>query len=155
MSDKSHDAEPESVDATSGDPEAPEEIVEPGQEADPGEADQVDKTITELEKDFSDEEKAEAATIVRKTAKAPVKKGHATRKQSDALEDEEDPYKAKNPAHFVRQSAGELKQVVWPTWPQTVSMFTAVLIFVLIMIAVVGVLDFAFGWSLLKLLGAN
>jgi len=33
-------------------------------------------------------------------------------------------------------------------------MFGAVLVFVLIMIAIVGVLDLAFGWSLLKVFGS-
>ncbi|AQP47648.1 preprotein translocase subunit SecE [Tessaracoccus aquimaris] len=55
----------------------------------------------------------------------------------------------------MAQSAAELKRVVWPTWPQTVSMFSAVLIFVLIMILIVGALDFAFTWGLLKMLGSK
>ncbi|MCB0887112.1 MAG: preprotein translocase subunit SecE [Propionibacteriaceae bacterium] len=93
--------------------------------------------------------------MARTTAKAPVrKKDHATRKRSEAEKAHEDPYKAKNPAEFVRQSAGELKKVVWPTWPETVKMYSAVLVFVLIMIAIVGLLDLAFGWGLLKIFGS-
>ena len=147
MSDKSHDAEPESEENLPGDPASQEEL-DVSVEAD-------DAAIAELEESFSEEEVAATDAIVRKTAKAPVKKGVATPKQAGADADEVDPYKAKNPAHFVRQSAGELKQVVWPTWPETVSMFSAVLIFVLIMIVFVGLLDFAFGWGLLRLLGGS
>ena len=44
--------------------------------------------------------------------------------------------------------------VVWPTWPETVKMYSAVLVFVLIMIAIVGLLDLAFGWGLLKIFGS-
>ncbi|NHB84120.1 preprotein translocase subunit SecE [Tessaracoccus sp. HDW20] len=83
------------------------------------------------------------------------KKETRTRKRSEALEEHDDPYKASNPAEFIGQSAAELKRVVWPTWPQTVSMFTAVLTFVLIMIAIVGVLDFVFAWGLLKVFGSK
>ena len=92
----------------------------------------------------------------RTTAKAPVrKKDTATRKRSEAQADHEDPYKASNPIEFAQQSAGELKKVVWPTWPETATMFSAVLIFVLIMIAFVGGLDLLFGWGLLQLFGSN
>ena len=76
------------------------------------------------------------------------------RKRSEAEKAHEDPYKAKNPAEFVRQSAGELKKVVWPTWPETVKMYSAVLVFVLIMIAIVSLMDYAFGWGLLKIFGS-
>ena len=48
----------------------------------------------------------------------------------------------------------EMKKVVWPTWPETVKMYSAVLVFVLIMIAIVSLLDYAFGWGLLKLFGS-
>ncbi|MEZ5087637.1 MAG: preprotein translocase subunit SecE [Tessaracoccus sp.] len=93
--------------------------------------------------------------IVRKTAKAPVKKDAPTRKRSEAEREHEDvdPYAARNPAEFVRQSAGELKQVVWPTWPELVTYFFAVLIFVLFIITFVGLLDMGLGWGLLQLLG--
>lgn len=122
-------------------------------------ADSDDATIAELEEDFTDEERAAAAAaapIARKTAKAPVrKKETATRKRSEAAAEHEDPYKAKTPGQFAKQSASELKKVVWPTWPETATMFSAVLIFVLIMIAFVGGLDLLFGWGLLQLFGSN
>ena len=59
------------------------------------------------------------------------------------------------PITFAGQSVDELKKVVWPTWPETVKMFAAVLVFVLIMILIVGILDFAFTWGLLKMLGSK
>lgn len=116
-----------------------------------------DERIAQLEEDFTPEEQAAAAAapgIARKTAKAPVRRKDApTRRRSAALAEEEDPYKASNPAEFVGQSAAELKKVVWPTWPQLTRMFAAVLIFVLIIITIVALLDLAFGWALLQLFG--
>lgn len=116
-----------------------------------------DVVIAELEEGFTDEEReaAAGAPILRKTVKAPVKKGAATRKRGQAAAEHEDPYRASNPAQFAQQSAGELKKVVWPTWPETAKTFTAVLIFVLIMIAIVGGLDLFFGWGLLQLFGSK
>ncbi|MBK7821844.1 MAG: preprotein translocase subunit SecE [Tessaracoccus sp.] len=137
--------------------ESRDELEQPAGSGDPEIApeDAVDETIAELEQEFSEEELAAAPAIARTTAKAPVrKKDHATRKRSEAEKAHEDPYKAKNPAEFVRQSAGELKKVVWPTWPETVKMYSAVLVFVLIMIAIVSLMDYAFGWGLLKIFGS-
>jgi preprotein translocase subunit SecE len=57
------------------------------------------------------------------------------------------------PVTFVRQSISELRKVVWPTGAQLTQYFVVVLIFVLFMIALVSLLDFAFGWLLLKALG--
>ncbi|QUC09606.1 preprotein translocase subunit SecE [Arachnia rubra] len=93
--------------------------------------------------------------VARKTAKAPVKKTSATRKRSDSAHEEHDPYRAKNPAQFVRQSAAELKKVVWPTWGELTMLFSAVLLFVLFMIAYVGLLDAGFAWALLSLFGGT
>ena len=95
------------------------------------------------------------APIRRKTAQAPVKKSAATRKRSEADVEHVDPYKAKNPAHFVRQSTDELKKVVWPTRSQLAKSFASVLIFVVFIIAFVGLFDTLFGWLLLKILGTN
>ncbi len=57
------------------------------------------------------------------------------------------------PAQFVRESIAELRKVVWPTGNQVRQHFVAVLVFVLFIIAFVGLLDFGLGWALLKLLG--
>ncbi|MHA6512438.1 preprotein translocase subunit SecE [Tessaracoccus sp. Z1128] len=171
MSDKSRDAEPEGQEFVSEDASAPDadEIVADEDALAAAEADAMaadedvtlvgaeseDEIIAGLEHEFDDEDLAAAPVIARKTAKAPVRKSAPTRKRNAALAEGEDPYAAHNPAEFVRQSAGELKKVVWPTWPQLVTMFGAVLVFVLIMIFFVGVLDMAFGWSLLQIFGSN
>lgn len=112
-----------------------------------------DEVIERLDSDLPADESPRVAPIRRKTAKAPVRKSAPTRKRSDAEHEAVDPYKAKNPGHFVRQSAGELKKVVWPTWPTLVRYFFAVLIFVLFIITFVGLLDWAYGWGLLQILG--
>lgn len=113
-----------------------------------------DEAIAGLEEGFSLQEQSAAASV-RRSANAPVRKTTATRKRSESAREEPDPYTAKNPATFVKQSAGEIKKVVWPTWPQLTVLFFAVLIFVLFMIAFVGVLDAGFGALLLRLLGAS
>jgi preprotein translocase subunit SecE len=46
---------------------------------------------------------------------------------------------------FYRQVVAELRKVVWPTQEQLVTYFLVVMVFVLVMIAVVSVLDLAFG----------
>ncbi|RRD50360.1 preprotein translocase subunit SecE [Arachnia propionica] len=84
-----------------------------------------------------------------------MKKNAPTKKRSESSHEEHDPYKAKNPAQFTRQSVGELKKVVWPTWNELTTLFTVVLVFVLFMVFYVGVLDAAFGWALLKLFGGT
>ena len=135
------------------------------------EADPVadDEVIADLEEQFDEEaseddaddtdaaggKKPASKVVTRKTAKAPVKKTTKTRKRSETAREEHDPYRAKNPAQFVRQSAGELKKVVWPTWPELTTLYAAVLIFVLFIILYVGLLDAGFGWALLKLFGGT
>lgn len=141
----------------------PEEQDAPDPETPAGDADAMvtdetdDEVIARLDEDLPSDEALAAgpAPIRRRTAQAPVKKAAPTRKRSDAQVEHVDPYKAKNPAHFVRQSTDELKKVVWPTWPTLVRYFAAVLIFVLFIIAVVALLDAAFGWALLQILGNN
>ncbi len=119
-------------------------------------ADRDDSVIEELEQDLpADDTPRAAKPIKRRTAQAPVRKSAPTRKRRDAATEHEDPYKAKNPSHFVRQSVGELKKVVWPTWAQLVAYFAAVLVFVLFIILFVSLLDTFFGWGLLKILGSN
>ncbi|MGV8846749.1 preprotein translocase subunit SecE [Tessaracoccus sp.] len=111
-----------------------------------------DEAIAGLEENFTSEEQS-SATSVRRSGNAPVKKTTATRKRSESQKAEYDPYTAKNPAAFVKQSASEISKVVWPTWPQLTVLFMSVLIFVLFMIAFVGALDLLFGWGLLATLG--
>lgn len=61
--------------------------------------------------------------------------------------------KRTTPAAFVGQSADELRKVIWPTSSQLSQYFVVVLLFVLFIVAYVGLLDPAFGWVLLKFLG--
>ncbi|WP_420174523.1 preprotein translocase subunit SecE [Luteococcus sp. OSA5] len=61
--------------------------------------------------------------------------------------------KRTTPAAFVGQSAGELRKVIWPTGAQLSQYFVVVLLFVLFIVAYVGLLDPAFGWVMLKFLG--
>jgi preprotein translocase subunit SecE len=50
-----------------------------------------------------------------------------------------------SPVTFMRQVVAELRKVVWPTQEQLVTYFLVVMVFVLFMIAVVSLLDLAFG----------
>jgi preprotein translocase subunit SecE len=49
------------------------------------------------------------------------------------------------PITFLRQSVAELRKVVYPTQKQLITYFVVVLVFVLVMMAIVSVLDVAFG----------
>lgn len=161
MSDRPEETSPEdSLDEAAEQPADQEE-------ADTESAGTDDEVIAELEKDLPADDGP--AIIKRKTAKAPVrrkaakegaaedesgkKKGRPTRKRRDSATQHRDPYKANNPAQFVTQSVDELKKVVWPTWPSLVRYFFAVLAFVLFVIVLVFLLDGAFGWGLLQILG--
>lgn len=61
--------------------------------------------------------------------------------------------KRTTPAAFVGQSADELRKVIWPTGAQLAQYFVVVLVFVLFIVAYVGLLDPAFGWVLLRVFG--
>jgi len=54
---------------------------------------------------------------------------------------------------FLRQVVAELRKVVYPTRPQLLSYTAVVLVFVVIMIAIVTVLDLAFGEAVRAVLG--
>ncbi len=100
-----------------------------------------------------DDEELPEGAIRRRTAQAPVRKAAPTRKRSETVAEEHDPYGKTSPGNFVKQSAEELKKVVWPTWPQLLRHFVAVLAFVLFFIAFIGLLDYFLGWGLLSLFG--
>ena len=55
------------------------------------------------------------------------------------------------PVTFVRESVGELRKVVYPTGQQLMNYFFVVLVFVLFIIAIVSLLDLAFGAAILKI----
>jgi preprotein translocase subunit SecE len=58
-----------------------------------------------------------------------------------------------SPATFYRQVVAELRKVVWPTQQQVVTYFVVVLVFVLVMMAIVSGLDFAFGKAMFAVFG--
>lgn len=50
-----------------------------------------------------------------------------------------------SPATFYRQVVAELRKVVWPTQEQLVTYFIVTMVFVVFVMAIVSVLDLAFG----------
>jgi len=93
---------------------------------------------------------AAGARPARKTVTVEAK-GRPTRKQSAA--GTEIHHKRTTPAEFVRESAEELRKVIWPTLSQWQQYFIVVLVFVLFIIAIVSALDLLFGWALLQIFG--
>ncbi|WP_310528241.1 preprotein translocase subunit SecE [Nocardioides sp.] len=63
--------------------------------------------------------------------------------------------KRTSPATFYRQVVAELRKVVWPTQEQLVTYFLVVMVFVLFMMALVSVLDLAFGKLVFALFAGN
>ncbi|MGA4669386.1 preprotein translocase subunit SecE [Propionibacteriaceae bacterium Y1923] len=88
----------------------------------------------------------------RKVTTAPVKKDKATPKQADKVKSKTAEKKRTGPAGFVKQSAAELKKVIWPNGDQVREYFLVVLIFVLLVIGFVSLLDLGFGRLLLWVL---
>ena len=132
----------------------PYEVADDEDEAEELDPETVDEDPEQLDEAEEVAASATSTAPVRRprSAKAPVKKKDApikTRKEATAVATE----KRTGPVTFVQQSIAELRKVVWPTGAQLSQYFVVVLIFVLFMIAVVSLLDFAFGWALLKLLG--
>ncbi len=58
-----------------------------------------------------------------------------------------------SPATFYRQVVAELRKVVWPTRSQLVTYFWVVLVFVIVLVALVSVLDQAFGKLVFAIFG--
>jgi len=56
-------------------------------------------------------------------------------------------------ALFLRQVVAELRKVIWPTRDQLTTYFIVVLAFVLVLIAIVSVLDYAFNSFMFKVFG--
>lgn len=117
-----------------------------------------DETSQELVLDDGDKElvavgassdnKVERADAVRDAgAVAPhrQKKVKATPRQNQVAEKE----RRTGPVTFLRESVGELQKVVYPTGQQLLNYFVVVLIFVLFIIAIVSLLDLAFGKAIL------
>lgn len=106
-----------------------------------------------------EEQLAEAETVAatarssrpakRNVTTAPVKKDKPTPKQVDHAKSKGEVAKRVGPAGFVKQSAGELKKVIWPTPDIVREYFVVVLLFVLIVVGFVSLLDLGFGRLLL------
>ena len=60
-----------------------------------------------------------------------------------------------SPVTFYRQVVAELRKVVWPSQQQLVTYFIVVMVFVLVMIAIVSVLDLAFGKAVFAVFGGD
>jgi preprotein translocase subunit SecE len=58
-------------------------------------------------------------------------------------------------ALFIRQVVAELRKVVTPTRKELWSFIVVVLVFVIIVMAIVGVLDWLFGWVVLYVFGTG
>jgi len=54
---------------------------------------------------------------------------------------------------FVRQVVAELRKVIWPTRPELVTYTSVVLVFIIIMVSIVAVFDFAFSQGVLAVFG--
>ncbi len=54
---------------------------------------------------------------------------------------------------FVRQVVAELRKVIWPTRKELVTYTSVVLVFVVIMVSVVSLFDFAFTKAVLAVFG--
>jgi preprotein translocase subunit SecE len=57
------------------------------------------------------------------------------------------------PTRFVRESVSELRKVLWPSRNELVTYSIVVIIFVVIMVAIVAGLDFAFAKLVLQVFG--
>lgn len=99
------------------------------------------------ESDAAEATRGEQAKAVATPAARPVRRESRRGELAES--------KKVTPALFVRQSADELRKVIWPTASQLRTYFTVVLLFVLFIVAYVGVLDGVFGWLLLKFFGHN
>ena len=56
---------------------------------------------------------------------------------------------------FYKQVVAELRKVIWPTRQELVTYTSVVLVFVIFMVVLVSLLDFAFSQSVLKVFGGS
>ena len=89
-----------------------------------------------------------SATLVEEKTTA-AKKNRPTRTRAEATQS--DAPKKTGLTQFVSQVVQELKKVSWPTSSQLMTYFVVVLVFVVFMIAFIGLMDVLFGWLMLKL----
>ena len=123
---------------------AEEDLGDPGAyelAADETEAEELAEGDLDSDEAVADPEQLSEAELVAATARdtrpvrkapaavAPVKKGRATPKRSTKPSTQERTWTS--PVQFVRESAAELRKVVWPTASQLRQYFIVVLVFVL------------------------
>jgi preprotein translocase subunit SecE len=99
----------------------------------------------------SSADQSDAKASTGSAATTVAKKNRPTRTRADATKS--DAPKKTTLADFVRQIIQELKKVSWPTGAQLGLYFVIVLVFVVFMIAFIGLLDLLFGWLMLKIFG--
>lgn len=75
------------------------------------------------------------------------KKDKATPRQKQAVDKD----RRTGPVTFLKESVSELQKVVYPTGNQLINYFVVVLIFVLFIIAIVSLLDLAFGKAIIAI----
>ncbi len=63
------------------------------------------------------------------------------------------PSRGWRPARFVRESVSEMRKVLWPSRNELVTYSIVVIVFVVIMVAIVGGLDFGFAKLVLHVFG--
>lgn len=164
MADDKHDTDDESTNDSagpSGRDLANPDLPDPGDErADDVDGDldgipdsgQVDEGFDAGEDNTALAAATAAASQRRPRASAPRKKEAATPRQSKRTAEADG---RTGPVEFVRQSAAELRKVVWPTGEQVRTYFIVVVIFVVVMIGIVTGLDLGFGWLILKIFGGG
>lgn len=90
------------------------------------------------------------SALARERVQARKAKETATRRRDQPVKPERT-----GPVRFVKESIGELRKVVYPTGQQLMSYFVVVLVFVLFIIAYVGLLDLGLGWLLFRVFGGK
>jgi len=75
-----------------------------------------------------------------------------TQTDADAKPDKE-PKRRTGPVTFTKQVVGELRKVRWPTRKELVTYTIVVMVFVVIVLAYVSLMDFAFGEAVTWLYG--
>ena len=144
--------------AASDDDLADDELVaEDEADLDDAEAD-LDDAEAELDEDNEDEDDREASgsTLTKKrTSKAAA--GTATKSRTSSRSKRPKDQRTSNPfaaiVRCVREVVGEMRKVLWPTRRELIVYTIAVIIFVTVLIAIVGGLDFGFAKLVLLVFG--
>jgi preprotein translocase subunit SecE len=118
----------------------------------------VDSDAADLdEDDDEDDDRAASGTTLtkRRTAKAGSATSTTTRTSTKSRRPKDQ--RTGNPfvalARFIREVVGEMRKVLWPTRRELVVYTIAVIIFVTVLIAIVGGLDFGFARLILLIFG--